>query len=205
MEHGKKIMSDESLLVAYAAGEVEGEELTQFEARLASDASLKQQATALSDDYAQLMNGLAAMDKRYRVDERRSLQQVDALLQQWEQEQAEAPAPISIQSWRPPRWAYAAAAMVALFVGFCYWWANNPPDNQVAETPTTEPTQEVAADNQNAPNSDNNLDAGPAPMPLAFEDNSSENSDRISALEQDVVALSNDQVSAKNSSNDIDQ
>jgi hypothetical protein len=48
-------------------------------------------------------------------------------------------------------------------------------------------------------------DVSPAPMPLAFQEVSSENSEQLTNLENDVVALSNDQLSANNGSGETNQ
>jgi anti-sigma-K factor RskA len=202
----KNITSDDAVLMAYAAGELAGEELARFETRLVADPSLRRRVDELRSDYNNAMQAVASLDQIYHVNERKSLRRIDQLLQQWEAEQKPAPAPILLYRWRPPVWSYAAAAVVALLIGFCFWWANNPPASSLVEiSPTSEPTsQQVAV--VEAPQPSNPLpDTNPVPLPLAFQDVSSENSQQLANLESDVVALSNDQLSTSNGSSETNQ
>jgi anti-sigma-K factor RskA len=202
----KNITSDEALLLAYAAGELAGEELARFETRLAGDPSLRRRADELRSDYKNALQAVASLDQIYHVNERKSLRRIDQLMQQWETEQKPAPAPILLHRWRPPVWSYAAAAIVALLIGFCFWWANNPPASSLVEIPpSTEPTSQQVAVADPPPPSNPAPDANPVPLPLAFQDVSSENSDRLANLESDVVALSNDQLSVSNGSGETNQ
>jgi anti-sigma-K factor RskA len=203
----ENITSDDALLLAYVAGELNGGELRQLEVRMASDSSLRPRAAALRGDYQLIMQAMASLDQLYQLDEQKSLRQINALFQNWEQDQAKvlAPASIPLYRWRPPVWSYAAAAMVALLIGFCFWWANNSPvsplPDTLAQAPTSEPTPQVAVDAPTNPAPDTTQ----TPIPLAFQDVSSENSDRIDSLEKDVVAISSDNLSASNNLGDTNQ
>lgn len=211
MSHWQTITSEENLLLAYAAGELDGQALLDLEARLASDADLRQRAANLRRDYQQTLQAVAAVDEDYHVGSHRSLSQINQLIAEWQGEQERMPAPMVLHSWRPPTWSYAAAAVVALLIGFCFWWANNTatdvaqlPGVESAEYPQTAPTSSEAAravqdDASTSANSDTaTADADDAPVPLAFQDVSSEDSQQLTNLEKEVVALSNEQAAASN-------
>ena len=87
-------------------------------------------------DYQLTMQAMDSRDQLYQFDEQKSLRQINVLLQNWEQEQAKvvAPASIPLYRWRPPVWSYAAAAMVAMLIGFCFWWANNSPVSSLPDS-----------------------------------------------------------------------
>lgn len=202
MERNEKIIGDELLLMAYVAGDLEGGELAQLEVRLASDFALKERASQLQNDYRRLMHTVGETDTENRASTRAALRNVNQLMLQWQGNIRPSAAPPVAWGWRPPMWSYAAAAMIALFVGFCFWWANNSPNERVVEVPTTEAAPEVAAAQSL---SDAPTYQPPVEMPLAFQDISSDNSDRLSDMEKDVVALSQDEWSVNNYSGDTNQ
>jgi hypothetical protein len=200
-------ITDDALLLAYVAGELEGEEMEQLEARLSADRAMKARASQLRNDYQLLMQTMAQLDVENHASKQTALSQVNQLMRQWHGVRQTAAVAAPVWRWHPPIWSYAAAAAVAMFAGLCLWWANGPPNTSYVDsqysTPTTEPVANVTPDVHSAPAE--STDSQPEQMPLAFQSFSSDDSDQLADLEKDAVALSQDSWSANSQSSNTNQ
>lgn len=191
----QQLSSEESLLLAYVAGELDGDELAELTRRMDADAMLPPRMRHLQKDYAAVMDQLQLLDQGRADNEEAALRRVDRLLTDWRIDKHSKRVLEPVQHWHIPGWSYAAAAAVLLLVGFCFWWANNTPqDNSVAivSTPTTMPTGEGPLASETAE------PLTPEQMPLAFQNLDDDNTTDLSDLEHDVVALSQEGLSANN-------
>jgi hypothetical protein len=187
----EQLRDDEALVTAYVLGELPPEDVATVERRVASEAEFAGLADRARRDYAAVQSALAVVDKgtRLPVVEEQAVRRVSRLIHQWHTGRlTHVPEPVAKEPIRIPAWAYPMAAGVALFVGFCFWWANNPPQVAVDTNAASATTEPVVGAGAPAPYAVYEM---PEPLPLAFQDLHNGNAwDRLSGLEHEVSSLS---------------